>query len=92
MFMNIHHLARQKKNKRIAESNGGISQYHMANTSVNYWGNRLEHMEMDNEVKDWCIGKENEIINMVRHIWVRCYGANYVLAQDSKKSPLAKRT
>jgi len=22
-------------------------------------------MEMDNEVKDWCIGKENEIINMV---------------------------
>jgi hypothetical protein len=30
-------------------------------------------MEMDTEVKDWCIGKENEIINMVRHIWVRCY-------------------
>jgi len=49
-------------------------------------------MEMDNEVKDWCIGKENELINTVRHIWVRCYGATYVLAQDSKKSPLAKRT
>jgi hypothetical protein len=40
-------------------------------------------MEKDKEVKDWCIGKENEtqhskeqqkeIINMVRHIWVRCY-------------------
>jgi hypothetical protein len=49
-------------------------------------------MEMDSEVKDWCMGKENEIINTVRHIWVQCYGVTYVLAQDSKKSPLAKRT
>jgi len=91
MFMNIHRLAWQKKQKNCTKE-GGISQYHMANTSVNYWGNRLKHMEMDSEVKDWCMGKENEIINTVRHIWVQCYGVTYVLAQDSKKSPLAKRT
>jgi len=46
--MNVHRLARQKKKKIAAESNGGISQYHMANTSVNFEGIDLyKHMGMD---------------------------------------------
>jgi hypothetical protein len=36
--MNVHRLARQKKKKQknCSRKQGGISQYHMANTSVNY--------------------------------------------------------